>query len=183
MCDSCGCHTPENEKDTRTLEVHESLLAANTRQADENRKHFDTMGAVAINLISSPGSGKTTLLEQTIKENLAVTSPDDITLAVMNQIRVEYAKSTGRSKLWFVPTIIGLSCLGMIAILFLFLILPAPETGQNGFTEIGYTFWDFIKTFARIWKLKFIPIFIISFSLAVFIDVFFIRFLPELDYI
>ena len=68
MCDSCGCHIPDHETTTQTVDVHESLLAANTKQADENRRHLDAMGAVAINLISSPGSGKTTLLEHTIQQ-------------------------------------------------------------------------------------------------------------------
>lgn len=68
MCDSCGCHIPDHETTTQTIDVHESLLAANTKQADENRRHLDAMGAVAINLISSPGSGKTTLLEYTIQQ-------------------------------------------------------------------------------------------------------------------
>lgn len=67
MCDTCGCHITEHEHNTQVVEVHESLLAANTKQANENRHHFDSMGAVAINLISSPGSGKTTLLEHTIE--------------------------------------------------------------------------------------------------------------------
>jgi len=67
MCDACGCQVPDAERDTRTVDVHESLLAANLEQARENRRHFEKMGAVAINLISGPGSGKTTLLEQTIR--------------------------------------------------------------------------------------------------------------------
>ena len=66
MCDTCGCPTPEIDHTTKTVDVHQSLLAANTRQAVENRRHIASMGAVAINMISSPGSGKTTLLEHTI---------------------------------------------------------------------------------------------------------------------
>jgi hydrogenase nickel incorporation protein HypB len=81
MCDACGCvlpadhdhehshahqqhghgHTPE------TIQVHQSLLAANNTIAAENRAHFEARGIVAINMISSPGSGKTTLLEKTIE--------------------------------------------------------------------------------------------------------------------
>jgi len=49
------------------VDVHESLFAANEAIAKRNREHFEAMGAVAINLISSPGSGKTTLLEHTIE--------------------------------------------------------------------------------------------------------------------
>lgn len=66
MCDTCGCHPADHEHATTTVDVHASLLAANTRQAAENRIHVESMGALAINLISSPGSGKTTLLEHTI---------------------------------------------------------------------------------------------------------------------
>ncbi len=71
MCDSCGCHIREDDggsgQDRRKIvDLHKSLLAANREQAMENRHHIEAMGAVALNLISSPGSGKTTLLEQTI---------------------------------------------------------------------------------------------------------------------
>lgn len=66
MCDSCGCHVPDHAS-TQTVDVHESLLAANTKQAADNKRHLNAMGAIAINLISSPGSGKTTLLEHTIQ--------------------------------------------------------------------------------------------------------------------
>lgn len=66
MCDTCGCHTHDTDHSPKTVDVYQSLLAANTRQAEENRHHFTSMGAVAINMISSPGAGKTTLLEHTI---------------------------------------------------------------------------------------------------------------------
>lgn len=80
MCDTCGCHLPDHdhhhhdhhehnhrEQTNLIVDVHKSLLAANDALAAENRGHFDKMGAVAINLISSPGSGKTTLLEKTVE--------------------------------------------------------------------------------------------------------------------
>lgn len=79
MCDSCGCPSPAvpshdqshvhvaEHKQTKTVDVHASLFAANDAMAKTNRQHFDKNGAVAINLISSPGSGKTTLLEHTIE--------------------------------------------------------------------------------------------------------------------
>ncbi len=77
MCDSCGCHVPTEHEHShndhnghpasKTVDVHTSLLAANDALAKLNREHFDSMGMVAINLISSPGSGKTTLLEHTIE--------------------------------------------------------------------------------------------------------------------
>ncbi len=70
MCDSCGCHThhDDEKKAKQIIDINESLLAANTEQAKENQKIFDSLGAMAINLISSPGSGKTTLLEHTIEK-------------------------------------------------------------------------------------------------------------------
>lgn len=89
MCDSCGCPSPGNTSyshdhdghshshshghhhnatsGTRTVDVHASLFAANDALAKINRDHFEEIGAVALNLISSPGSGKTTLLEHTIE--------------------------------------------------------------------------------------------------------------------
>ena len=66
MCDACGCQTGHHH-DPLMVEVNRNLLEANNRQARANRDHIEAMGAVAINLISSPGAGKTTLLEQTIE--------------------------------------------------------------------------------------------------------------------
>ncbi len=65
MCDTCGCHISDGTNEN-IVEVHQSLLAANREQAEKNRHHIESMGAVAINMISSPGSGKTTLLEHTL---------------------------------------------------------------------------------------------------------------------
>ena len=68
MCDTCGCQLHDHHHhDARIVEVNRSLLEANQQQAEANRRHIEQMGAVAINLISSPGSGKTTLLERTIE--------------------------------------------------------------------------------------------------------------------
>jgi hydrogenase nickel incorporation protein HypB len=61
MCETCGCGDPE----LVPVEVHESLLAGNDRQAAHNREHFRARGVLAINLMGSPGSGKTALLEAT----------------------------------------------------------------------------------------------------------------------
>lgn len=76
MCDTCGCQLHEHHHhDTRVVEVNRSLLEANQKQAESNRHHIEHLGAVAVNLISSPGSGKTTLLERTIdalKESCAI---------------------------------------------------------------------------------------------------------------
>jgi hydrogenase nickel incorporation protein HypB len=80
MCDTCGCPSPSDHDhnhshdrnqshshSSKTVDVHASLFAANDALARANREHFDEIGAVALNLISSPGSGKTTLLEHTIE--------------------------------------------------------------------------------------------------------------------
>ncbi|MGE4560081.1 MAG: hydrogenase nickel incorporation protein HypB [Desulfobulbus sp.] len=67
MCDTCGCQLHDHhQQDTKVVEVNRSLLEANQKQAHSNRHHIESMGALAINMISSPGSGKTTLLERTI---------------------------------------------------------------------------------------------------------------------
>ena len=69
MCDVCGCQLHDHHhSDSRIVEVNQSLLEANQKQAASNKTHIEKMGAIAINLISSPGSGKTTLLERTIDE-------------------------------------------------------------------------------------------------------------------
>lgn len=69
MCDTCGCNLTEGAhgaEDTRSVEVLQNLLHENDHQAVHNRRHLDTHGVLAINLMSSPGSGKTALLEATI---------------------------------------------------------------------------------------------------------------------
>ena len=69
MCDICGCdHSHEHDvKETKTVDVNQSLLKANEEAAIVNKKHFDEKGIYVMNLISSPGSGKTALLEKTIE--------------------------------------------------------------------------------------------------------------------
>ncbi|MEZ0329493.1 MAG: hydrogenase nickel incorporation protein HypB [Dissulfuribacterales bacterium] len=63
MCETCGCGAVS---DSVVVNVYKSLLENNDAQARLNRRRMEKLGAVAINLISSPGSGKTTLLERTI---------------------------------------------------------------------------------------------------------------------
>ncbi len=71
MCDVCGCHEQKHDhqnahKETKVIDVNQSLLRANEKAAESNRKHFNDDGIFVVNIISSPGSGKTTLLEKTI---------------------------------------------------------------------------------------------------------------------
>jgi hydrogenase nickel incorporation protein HypB len=78
MCDTCGCDHDHEIKDSKTIDVNQSLLKSNEEAAAGNRKHFNEKGIYAVNLISSPGSGKTTLLEKTIDE-----LKDDISIGVL----------------------------------------------------------------------------------------------------
>lgn len=68
MCDTCGCvKTGETLKhNTLTVEVMESLMSENDRQAASNREHLESKNVLCLNIMGSPGSGKTTLLERTI---------------------------------------------------------------------------------------------------------------------
>lgn len=59
MCQDCGCGDPE----IVPVQVRESLLSANDRDAAHNREHIESRGVYAINLMGSPGAGKTALLE------------------------------------------------------------------------------------------------------------------------
>ena len=51
MCEDCGCGDPQ----MIPVEVHQSLLADNDRQAEHNRISFSQRGVTAINLMGSPG--------------------------------------------------------------------------------------------------------------------------------
>jgi len=63
MCDVCGCGDPK----VVHVEVQESLLSGNDRDAQHNREHFTRAGVLALNVMGSPGSGKTLLLEATAR--------------------------------------------------------------------------------------------------------------------
>ena len=63
MCETCGCGDPE----IVPIEVQERILSDNDAQAAHNRKHFNGLGVLAINLMGSPGAGKTAVLEATAK--------------------------------------------------------------------------------------------------------------------
>ncbi len=64
MCDQCGCQA-NTARGRKVLDINKSLLEENQKLGEENRRHIQEMGAVGINIISSPGAGKTTLLEAT----------------------------------------------------------------------------------------------------------------------
>lgn len=66
MCDTCGCTLLA----TRTIDVHERLLARHSETAAHNRAHLARRGVFAVNLMGAPGSGKTALLESTIGRSL-----------------------------------------------------------------------------------------------------------------
>jgi hydrogenase nickel incorporation protein HypB len=58
----------------KTVDVHQSIFAANDKKAAENRALFTSKGLLVLNVVSSPGSGKTTLVQKTI-ERLAGKAP------------------------------------------------------------------------------------------------------------
>ncbi len=69
MCGDCGCQlAPAITSDVapplpgRATTILRGLLADNDQQAQRNRRHFDTLGVLVLNLMSSPGAGKTALL-------------------------------------------------------------------------------------------------------------------------
>ncbi len=76
MCETCGCDGLEGA--TETIRVRENLLAANDRMAAHVREHFDALGVLAVNHMSSPGAGKTSLIEATI-----AALPSDVRVAVI----------------------------------------------------------------------------------------------------
>lgn len=50
------------------IEVVENVLKYNKDQAERNRKLFDGMNTLVLNILSSPGAGKTSLIIETIKK-------------------------------------------------------------------------------------------------------------------
>jgi hydrogenase nickel incorporation protein HypB len=60
-------HDPEHPHShgTQTLEVNQSILAKNDRQAERNRGYFRAKRLLVLNLVSAPGSGKTTFVQKT----------------------------------------------------------------------------------------------------------------------
>ncbi len=123
MCTVCGCgettveghhhhHGPHGDlhfgqgkagvsvagmSEARLIEVETDILAKNDRYAAANRAVLAELGALALNLVSSPGSGKTTLLCRTIEalgdRPLAVIEGDQQTSNDADRIRATGAKA------------------------------------------------------------------------------------------
>ncbi len=83
--------------EARLIEVETDILAKNDRYAAANRAVLAELGALALNLVSSPGSGKTTLLCKTIEalgdQPLAVIEGDQQTSNDADRIRATGAKA------------------------------------------------------------------------------------------
>lgn len=81
----------------RLIEVETNILARNDELAEGNRRVLRALGALAVNLVSSPGSGKTTLLCRTIEMlgemPLAVIEGDQQTSADADRIRATGARA------------------------------------------------------------------------------------------
>jgi len=82
---------------SRLIEVETSILSKNDAYAHANRRVLAALGALAVNLVSSPGSGKTTLLCETIRRlgtaPLAVIEGDQQTSADADRIRATGARA------------------------------------------------------------------------------------------
>lgn len=80
-------------KDYRIIEVKESILGDNDRDAEELRKELKAQNTFLLNLMSSPGAGKTTTLVRTIgmlKDEFAIGIMEadidsDVDAATINQ--------------------------------------------------------------------------------------------------
>ena len=80
-------------KDYRIIEVKESILEDNDRDAEELRKELKAQNTFLLNLMSSPGAGKTTTLVRTIgmlKDEFAIGIMEadidsDVDAATINQ--------------------------------------------------------------------------------------------------
>ncbi len=77
--------------EARIIEVETDILSKNNAYAAANRARLANLGALALNLVSSPGSGKTTLLCKTIEamkdRPLAVIEGDQQTTNDADRIR------------------------------------------------------------------------------------------------
>jgi len=92
-----GCSTA-GISEARLIAVETEILSKNNIYAAENRTRFARLGALALNLVSSPGAGKTTLLCKTIemiekKQSIAVIEGDQQTSHDADRIRATGASA------------------------------------------------------------------------------------------
>lgn len=92
--------------DTSDTHMFERVLEDNDQLAEENRHHFDDMGAYVVNFMSAPGAGKTTLILELAKRmqnqlKLSVIEGDMVGDLDAERLRAEgvsaFQISTGRS--------------------------------------------------------------------------------------
>ncbi|MEI7780786.1 MAG: GTP-binding protein, partial [Planctomycetota bacterium] len=50
----------------RILEVRTKILKKNDETARDMRRHFESLGLLVVNMVSSPGTGKTAFLQETL---------------------------------------------------------------------------------------------------------------------
>lgn len=72
-------HEHDHKIPHQTIELHQSVFAANDLLAERNRGFFSALGLLVLNVLSSPGSGKTTLVQKTIEK---LSQPDRIGVIV-----------------------------------------------------------------------------------------------------
>ena len=61
-------HDHGHDHTHRTIELHQSVFAANDRLAERNRGFFRALNLLTVNMLSSPGSGKTSFIKSTIEK-------------------------------------------------------------------------------------------------------------------
>ncbi len=85
MCTNCGCsvtpqniqinnskshqhHNHDHNHNSKTINIHQAILAKNDHLAHHNRELFQAENIYVFNVLSSPGSGKTTFIEKTLTD-------------------------------------------------------------------------------------------------------------------
>ena len=66
--DHVHSYSHDRDSSNKTVALEQAILSKNDRIAADNRRWFEKLGIVCLNLLSSPGSGKTTLLEKTLRQ-------------------------------------------------------------------------------------------------------------------
>ncbi|WP_372758693.1 hydrogenase nickel incorporation protein HypB [Litorivivens sp.] len=89
-------HSQVSLRHRRTVALEQAILSKNDAMAADNRRWFNALQVLCVNLLSSPGSGKTTLLERTLKESVIssyVVEGDQATENDAQRIRATGAKA------------------------------------------------------------------------------------------